>query len=472
MKASLNVLTKDEIERIHGASINILEKTGIKIYSEKVRNLLANYGAEVIGDLVKIPRFLIEESLKKAPKEIVLAAREPKYDLKIPRSKYPFVATSGFSTFTEDLETGIKRSSTLSDLKDYAVLSDYLNAVDFFWPIVVPTDKPPALQDLYALFVSFINNRKHIQHECKNEKTAIWAIELASVLVGGKENLRKRPIFSSVNCPVAPLTFEKGSSEAVVTLAKAGIPIAPMSMCLAGGTSPITLAGTLAVANAEQLASLVITQCSSPGAPMIYTAEISVMDRRSGEISYTAPEFTLLCAACAQLAKFYELPNFTSDVPLEVIPTDLLSFERNVVHTALHLMIPTDICAWLGSRERAKSASLIQLILDAEACEHAKAYLREFEINDDTLALEVINKVGPGGHFLTEKHTIEHFRKEIWLKDLSETFYLDPGEGSYLERAKKKVKEIISTHKVPIEESIVKELEIVLQKAQKDIMVR
>ena len=292
--------------------------------------------------------------------------------------------------------------------------------------------------------------------------------------MGGKEELKKRPIFSTVNCPVAPLTFEKGSSEAMIMLARAGIPVAPMSMVLAGSSGPATLAGTLAVANAEELTSLVIVECASPGAPMIYTTEISSADMKSGEINYTAPEFPLLCAGCAQMARFYKIPNLTADVPLEEIPSDLLSLERNVLKTAMHLMTRTDLSAWLGSLERAMSASLIQVILDAEACEHAKGYLRKFEVNEDTLALGVIDRVGPRGHFLSEKHTREHFRQEIWIKELSSTFILDPvKEGSFLERAKVKVKEILSTHKAPsIDKDKRREMKQILQAAEKEIMGR
>ena len=474
MRAVLNFLTNDEIGRIHEASLHILEKTGVKIESEKVRRLLADNGAEVKGTIVRIPRSLVEEAIKKAPKKITLGAREPKYDLTIPSDSLPFIATSGFSPFVEDFETGKKRESTASDLKDFAIIADYLDTVDFFWPIVVPRDIPPALQSLYSLVISLENNRKHIQGDAINEKTAKWEIELASIIVGGKEELKKRPIFSTVNCPVAPLTFEKGSSEAMIMLARAGIPVAPMSMVLAGTTGPVTLAGTLAIANAEELASLVIVECASPGAPMIYTTEISSADMKSGEINYTAPEFPLLCAGCAQMARFYKIPNLTADVPLEEIPSDLLSLERNVLKTAMHLMTRTDLSAWLGSLERAMSASLTQVILDAEACEHAKGYLRKFEVNEDTLALGVIDRVGPRGHFLSEKHTRERFRQEIWIKELSSTFILDPvKEGSFLERAKVKVKEILSTHKAPsIDKDKRREMKQILQAAEKEIMGR
>jgi len=472
MKAILSFLSDDEIERIHEASLRILKETGVKINSEKVRKLLAENGAVVNDTIVKIPRSLVEEAIKRSPKEITLGAREPKCDLKIPSNNLPFIATSGFSPFVEDFDTGKRRKSTGSDLKDFAIIGDYLNAVDYFWPIVVPGEIPSPLQELHALAISLENNRKHIQGSCVSEKTAKWQIELTATIVGSEEELRRRPIISTVNCPVAPLTFEKGSSEAMVILARAGIPIAPMSMVLVATSGPSTIAGTLAVANAEELAALVIVECASSGAPMIYTAEISSADMRSGEITYKTPEYTLLSAGCAQMAKFYGIPVLTADVSLEEIPSDLLSFERNVLKVAMGFMTRPDLSAWLGSRDLAMSASLVQVILDAEACEHAHAYLRRLEVNDDTLALDVIHTVGPGGHFLGENHTREHFRREIWMRELSNTFILDPTtKGSFLERAKAKVREILSAHTAPpIDEDKHKEMKQILQAAEKDIL--
>ena len=472
MKAILNFLTEDETERIHKASLRILRETGVKIHSEKVRRLLAENGAKVTGDIVKIPSSLVEEAIKRAPEEITLGAREPKCDLKLPVDDFPFLATSGFSSFVEDFETGERRGSTSSDLKDFALISDYLDTVDYFWPIVLPGEMPPPLQELHALAISLENNRKHIQCSCVTEKTAKWQIRLASALVGSEQELRKRPIISTINCPVAPLTFERGAAEALVMLARAGIPTLPMTMVLATTTGPATMAGALVVANAEELASLVIVECADPGAPIIYTSEVAPANMKTGEINYKAPEYPLLSAALAQMARFYKIPSLVADVSLEEIPSALLSFERSILKVAMSFMSQTDLSAWLGSRDQALSASLDQLILDAEVCEHARAYLRRFEVNDDTLALDIIHKVGHGGHFLGEKHTIVHFRKEIWSRELSAPFIVDPvTKGSFLERAKAKVKEILSTHKSPpIKKDVHEEMRRILRDAEKDIM--
>jgi len=472
MKATLNFLSGDEIERIHEASLRILKETGIRVDSEKVRKLLAKNGAVVNDKIVKIPSSLVEEAIKKAPQEITLGARDSKWDLKIPSNDLPFLSTSGFSSFVDDFETGKRRKSTGSDLKDFAVIGDYLDTVSYFWPIVFPGEIPPPLQELYALAISAENNRKHIQCSCVTEKTAKWQTRLATVIVGGERELKKRPVISTVHCPVSPLTFEKDSSEAMVVLAREGIPCVPMSMVLTGTTGPATIAGTLAVANAEELASLVIVECASSGAPMIYTMEIAPADMKNGEINYQAPEYPLFWAGGAQMARFYKLPCFVADASVGEVSSDPLSFRHNVLSAAMSFMAGSDLSAWLGSRDKAKSASLDQVILDAEVCEHAHGYLRRFEVNDDTLALDVIHKVGPSGHFLGERHTRDHFKQEIWTKGLSDTFVLGPTtEGSFSERAKAKVKEILSTHPVPfIEKDKRKEMEQILRAAEKDIL--
>jgi len=473
MRAELSFLSQDEIEHIHEASLHILSTTGVRIYSEKVRSLLAQYGAKVDDTIVRFPNSVMEEALNQTPHEILLAARESKRDIRIPTSTFPFLATSGFSPFvTINLDTGERRSATTQDLKHFAILSDYLDTVDYFWPIVIPNDLPPPLQELHALAIALENNTKHIQCSCVTEKTAQWQIRLASVIAGDETKLQERPLFSTINCPVAPLTFEKDCSEAMVTLAKAGIPVAPMTMVLASTTAPATLAGTLALANAEELAALIILQSANPSAPMIYTSEAATANMKTGEIDYHAPEYPLISAGCGQMARFYKLPSLVADMSSGTVPNDMASFTACVLRIAMGLMSRTDLSACLGSRDSALSASLEQVVIDAEACEHASAYLRRFEINDATLALDVIDRVGPGGNFLSQKHTIEHFRREIWSRELCNTFILDPTvKGSFLEKARAKVKEILATHAAPpLKEDVHKEMEQILRDAEKDIL--
>ena len=483
MRGILTILSDSEIEQIHGASLRILQETGIKIPSEMVKKLLAENGADIDGDIVKFPKPMIEEAIRRAPQEITLGARDPKCEWKIPTNEFTLMATAGFAPFIDDYETGERRYATSSDLKDFAIVGDYLDTVDYFWPIVVPSDYPPAIQELHSLVISLRNNRKHITCSCTTEKMAQWHIRLAAAIAGGEAELRKKPTISTINCTIAPLTIEKDSSEAMLMLAKAGIPIAPMTMALGGTTAPATIAGTIAVANAEELACLAIVQYACPGSPMIYCSEAATANMRTGAIDYSAPEYPLICAGATQMARFYKLPNYVADIaPGDKIPGSLApkhksaetlrDMEYTVVCNALLYMIRSDMVANFGSLDEAISSSLSKLVLDAEAFEHARAYQRRFEINDDTLALDIINKVGHGGHFLEMDHTLKHYKKEIWNKKLPQTFVLDPAtEGSFTERAEAKVKEILATHKPPLlEEAVEGEIRMIIQAAEKDIM--
>ena len=449
----LTFLSDDEIASIHETSLRVLQEIGIKIVSKKVQSLLAENGAEVDDSrsTVKIPDTLVEEAIRKAPKEMVLCGRNTNLDLSLPVKDLPFVATSGFSVFMRDFKTGEKRMTNSSDLKDFAVLSDYLDQVDFFWPIVTPTELPPPLQRVHALAISFENTEKHVQHEALTEKDAKWQIKLAATIVGGEEKLKRRPIFSSVNCPVSPLVFEEGSSEAMVELARAGIPVVPMSMALCGCTAPATIAGTLVIINAENLASLVLLQCANPGAPVIYSAESTPANMKTGEINYEAPEFPLIAAGATQMARLYKLPCYTA--PIEILTQ----------------MGRGDISADFGSLENAESAALEQVILDVEEWEQAKAYLRRFKVNEETLGFDAIKNVGPGGNFLGTKHTLEHFREEIWLK--KETTILPSMSGALIDRAKEKVRQILSSH-VPLQldEGVKREISQILRECEKDML--
>jgi trimethylamine--corrinoid protein Co-methyltransferase len=470
MKALFSFLTGDEMERIHEASLIVLEKTGIKVESEKVRQLLARHGAKEDGSTVRLPREMVKEAIKQIRRQLILAARDPACHLTVP-SGSPLNTTSGYAPFVHDLETGEKRSSTGRDLQDFAVVGDYLDCVSFFWPLAMPTDGPPPLEELSALDISLRNIRKHIQCSCSVGKTAEWQVRLAAAVAGGEKELRQNPIFSAVASPVSPLTFEKHAVEAMVVLAEAGIPVVPMNMALGGTTAPATMAGILVMANAEELATLVILKCANPEAPMVYASDSGPADMRSGEVNYAAPEYPLTGAALAQMARYYNLPGMVAHGSSEELPDDLTAFERNVLRVMISLATWTDLSSWMGSRDSAISGSLANLVMDAEVYSHAAAYLRQFSADAGTLALDVINEVGPAGHFLAHKHTVRHFRKELWTRRLRDSFVLDPGEGSYADRAKQKAKEILATHSVPpLEEGLLKEMDDLMQQARRDIL--
>ena len=474
MRALMTLLTDEEILRIHESTLQVLERTGVKIGSDKVCNLLVRHGAKAEGNIVKLPRPMVEEAVGEVQKDVLLAARDSGCDLLLPSRNLPFNTTSGYSPFVMDMETDEKRNSTGSDLKEFARLCDYLDTVAFFWPIVMPTEEETSeLEELCSLDISLRNIRKHIQCSCSSEKAARWQIRLASVVAGGEENLKKRPIFSCVASPATPLTFEGHVAEAIVILAETGVPLAPMNVPLMGTTAPVTLAGTSLMANAEQLATLVILKTANPGAPMVYSTDAAPSDLKTGMVNYEGPEYPLFGAALGQMARYYGMPSLVAHGSSEERPFDRPSgFERNVLKVVMSLMTRTDLSAWIGSLDNSINASLVDVLVDTEACERAFAYLRRFEVNKETLALDAIAEAGPAGHFLAHKHTIKHFRKELWTKKLKDSFIFDTTDGeSFRDQAKQKVKDILATHIPPaIDEDMLKEMDKVMQEARRDII--
>ena len=467
MKALFSFLTDDEATQIHEASLAVLEKTGIKVESEKVRRLLVRHGAREEGSIVRLPRELVGDAIKQIRRQVYLAARDPACSLTIPAGR-TLNATSGYAPFVHDLETDERRSSTGRDLRDIAVVADYLEAVDFFWPLVMPTDEPPPLEELCALDIALRHTRKHVQCSCSAEKTAHWQVRLAAVVAGGEAKLRQEPIFSAVASPVSPLTFEKDTEEAMVVLAEAGIPVVPMNMAL-GDHGPGDAGRDPGHGQREELATLVILKCANPDAPMVYLRfRAGGYAQRRGQLRRPRP---LVGAAMAQMARFYGIPSMVAHGSSEEVPADLTGFERNVLRVLISQATWTDLSSWLGSRDSAISGSLVNLVMDAEVYAHASAYLRQFSVDAATLALDVIDEIGPAGHFLSHKHTVRHFRKELWTRRLRDSFVLEPGESGYAERAREKARSILATHSVPpLDEGLLKEMEALMQKARRDIL--
>jgi len=476
-KPKISFLSEGEIKAIHNASLEVLENTGIKVMSRKALDILKEAGARVDYEknLAAIPRNLVEEALRRAPKTIKYCARNAEYDFVLSKKEAHFTA-SGTSPCIIDWETSERRTSTNEDLARWTRLADYLNNVSVVWPSLVPGDVPAPMQNLIALVTCISNSEKHFEADSLSAKEAQYQIEIATAVVGGKEQLRKRPIISVVQCPISPLTYDKGITEGAMEYAKAGLPIVVLPMPLAGETAPVTLAGTVVVNNVENLGSLVILEFASPGAPVLYGGASAIANPRTGAYSPGSPERAIIQMATVQLAYHYRLPCEISSGNCDCkIPDVQAGFERAMNFTTAMLIGGVDIIVGLGAVDAASAMSPELLVIDNEIIDGIHRLSRGFEVNDDTLALDVIDKVGPGGHFLGEKHTLEHYRKEIWLPKISDkdTFetWRKKGSKSMDKVAKEKVKEILATHKPePIPEDVEREISQILKRAEAELL--
>jgi len=471
-RTTLNLLSKDELDKIHNASLEILENPGLIIPSKQALKILEGAGANVNHkeSAVTIPSHIVEEALRIAPKIVRYCARNPKYDILLEK-KRTYFTTDAAGIYIRDIETGQRRSSTSEDLVQWARIMDSLSEIHVLWPSITPTELPDHLQRINALVTSLNNTEKHIEQQAFNAREARYEIEIAATVVGGKEELRKRPIISAVQCPIAPLKFERNSIEAAIEFAKAGIPVTPLSMPLAGQTGPATLSGTLAVTSAEILGSLIIFEFANPRAPVLFGACPGNIDFRTGSM-VISPEYGLVNVGLAQLARYYDLPSVVcgGSSSSKVVDAQAV-YERVLTLTPVILARP-DLVAGMGGLEDAKTMAPELLVIDNEILEGILRLVQGFDVSDETIALDVIRKVGPGGHYLTQRHTVNHI-KDHWIPEISDRKAYDAwskaGAKDVTAVAKEKVKEILATHELePIPKDILKEISQIVKRYEEE----
>jgi trimethylamine--corrinoid protein Co-methyltransferase len=467
-KARTVFLEEDEMDLIHAQSIESLQDIGIKVRSRPVLHMLEKSGASVdyTAMVAKIPETVVNRALESVQKEFSLCARDPLRDLPVPTATYPWVTTSGLAVFFNDYEAGEYRNSTRQDIAALTRLGDAVDTIDFLWTALTATDVPPLAHGPHELWVTMQNTTKHVQGvTAQSAEDAKVQIELAALIAGGKEELRARPLFSVIACPLAPLTYEQGSIEAQVELAKAGIPVASMSMSMGGASAPLTVAGILVNANTENLGSLVISQMAAPGAPHIYCSESAPMDMMTGSMNYNAVEKSFLSIGLKQMAEKYSLPTLVADGGWGDEIEGGVSGLMTPVTQLVGIMGGSDIVTGMGSVDSAKGISLEQCVVDCYMWDLSKTYLDEVEISKEKIGLDVVREVGHGNHFLAHPHTIKNLRGELAYWDHEKLDLLSMDQGELPAEANRIVRGLLDEHRVePIADDLIEKGDAIIRK--------
>jgi trimethylamine--corrinoid protein Co-methyltransferase len=313
-----------------------------------------------------------------------------------------------------DLLTNERRRSCLQDVAEIARVADYLEEVAFHWVAVSAQDYPAETRSLHELRVIWENSTKHVQTESVySEPEARAAVEMATVIAGGREALRKRPQLSLTQCTVSPLAQDGGSLDAALVAAEAGVPVGFMTMASSGSTAPATLAGNLIVGNAEVLSALAFLELAHPGAPVFYAAAQTAMDLRTGGYTGGGPEDFLFGAAANLLADFYNVPLSMGSFATGGKEPNWQAGIENSLSTFMACAVMSDMLLGVGLLHGSRIWSYEQMQMDCEIFDIMYRMMPGIAVNDDTLALEVIRAAGPGGNFLAQKHTKTHGR-ELW----------------------------------------------------------
>ncbi|MGD1992735.1 MAG: trimethylamine methyltransferase family protein [Anaerolineae bacterium] len=456
----------EQLDQLQAATLEVLETVGVKFPSQKALEIFAEHGAQVDPEtqVVKIPPDLIFQAMETVPRYFHVGARDPEYDFDL-QDGATYFTTDGCGVETVDLETGEQRPSTKADVGMMARVADYLSSTAFYWPMVSAQDHGRTAP-LHELDVSWNNTVKHVQSETlMGEAPARYAIEMATVLAGSAEELRRRPLFSVVICTIAPLIQDKEGIEGAMALAEAGIPVGFLAMPTLGTTAPATLAGALTVADAEVISATVLMQLASPGAPVFHSIMQGWADPRSG--NYVPYPVDARCRyAPVNMAHHWGMPSFGGAYGTESLRP---ATWRAAAEVALDpLLVSLAGAEWVTGIGLNRSFTLLypeSIILDDEIYHRARYALMEMDVTPETLAVDVIRKVGPGGHFLAQKHTRKHMRTAMAF---GVTHQVD-AEGAYRdphEVAREKVAWILENHTPePVDEAQQGELTRILAAA-------
>ena len=466
-RLSLEILSKEDILRLHTASLDVIEKTGIRFPSKRALDIWEAHGAQVNRNtsIVKVPGQVIEDALKLAPATYSLAARRQEQDLPLD-GNHVYLGTDGCGVEVLDIHSGKRRMSTWQDVADIARVADATEEIAFHWVAVSAQDYPAKTRGLQELRAIWENSTKHAQTESiYNEYEARVAVEMAAIIAGGKKALRERPVLSIMQCTAPPLGQDGGSVDAALIGAEAGLPVGFMTMAACLTTGPATLAGNLVVGNAEVISATALIQLAYPGAPVFYAAAQTASDLRTGAYTGGGPEDFLFGAAQNKLSDFYNIPLSMGSFATGAKEPNWHAGVENSLSTIMASLVMSDMLLGAGLLHGSRIWSYSQMLMDCEIFSIIRKVMQGIVVDDETLALDVIHNVGPGGNFLSQKHTLKHMR-EIFIPQFMDRRPYNVWEEKHddgRDWALEKAREILGTHQPePLDPATLSELKKVI----------
>jgi trimethylamine--corrinoid protein Co-methyltransferase len=465
----LDILSKDEIESVHQTILQVLEKKGVKVYSERAFKMLTDAGAEVDEKTrhVKILPYLVEESIRNAPKYIHLYGRDPKYRLKLEKDNFYTVlgSTVPYLIDPEKFERVFGRKEYVAQA---ARVIDALPNIHISAQFCLALDRPTEVQDLHELEAVLTNTIKPVMAIAYSPQGARKIIEMAAIIKGGMDKLQKEPLLFVYSEPTSPLEYSEKAADILTEAAKLGVPVLSGPCVQAGATGPVTLSGTLVQSFVETLTGLVIAQLTRKGAPFIIGEISTIMDMKTATISYGAPEFSVINAASSQLAHYYGIPFFGTGGCSDSKLPDEQAVAEATTSLLMAMLTGTNLIHDIGYIEGGNTGSLEMVVMLDEIFSMLNRILKGMRVDEETLALDVIGEVGSGGHYLSHKHTLKHLSEEHWFPNLIDRKRYErwkaEGAKDMLTRAREKLLTILSEHEPePLPKDILKEVESIIE---------
>lgn len=463
------ILSDEQIKDIFDAALEVLERTGTRIYSDKGLALLEQGGAQVSdGNLVRIPSWLVKASLNTAPERIVIAGRNRGKRLMLGGNNVHYQISSD-SQHVVDPYTGERRLCTIQDIYNAAKMVDALPHIDTCMAFGSASDVPTVTYHRHHLLAMMRGTTKPFIVECNDAVDLADQYEMACTLLGSEQEFWRAPLFIAFLEPISPLVHAKVVVEKLLYAAEKGIPVNYCGVSMAGATEPATMAGVLVQNLAQFFAGLVMSQLKRPGASIMMGGTVSVMDMRTTVLAYGAPELALLSAALADIAKWLRLPMMSTGGCSDSKVFDQQAAIEQALTIAVAGLSGGNVVHNVGYLESCHVGSFDMVVQGNEIISMCKRIYRGLAVDEEHLALDVIDKVGPGGDFLAEGHTLKHFRTEHWMPELlernSRVAWEASGSKPLAQRVREKVLDIIENYEPePIPPEIDRKLEEILAK--------
>ncbi|MEE9520830.1 MAG: trimethylamine methyltransferase family protein [Dehalococcoidales bacterium] len=449
---SFKPLTEDSIHRVHQTAMRVIEEVGFEVNSEAALELFKTAEAWVDQEkhLVRLPQEKAMELIGMAPSEVRLCGQDERPDIMLGGHRV-YTGTGGTALYIYHPDTGEKQSATLDDLKRITKLVDKLDNIHLFMLPTYPTELPVEQVDVNRFFAGLDNTTKHVMGGVYTLDGVKQVIRMAELIAGSGDRLRQRPLISMITCSISPLRMDGQYGDLVVTIARAGIPLVCPAEPLCGATSPVTLAGNLVIQTVDSLMGVMLTQIINPGTPVIFGSVAT--NTNLSDLKYLAGsvEMGLINAAGAQMAQFYKLPFYATGGMTDSKVLDAQSGYESALTSLLCALAGANfIHDAAGLMEFALTACYEKYVIDNEILGMVMRAVDGIKVNDDTLAFDLIKEVGPGGNFVTTKHTRRFMRSEHYQPSLSDRDSREEweakGSKTALERATESVEELIASH--------------------------
>ncbi|MBL7161841.1 MAG: trimethylamine methyltransferase family protein [Anaerolineales bacterium] len=465
-----SILSESQMRELHLAALEVLRRTGIKFHHPGAVEMLKAAGAFVSdGNLVKFPIRMVEDAIASAPSRVIMCDRDGEPAVFLEDKKVNFGTGSDCINLL-DHETGEHRRFTKADIINGYHLCDALPNIDFVMSIGIPADEEPELTYDVQMALMLEHTTKPLVFVTDDLTSCQRAIDMAAAVAGGHEALREQQHILLYSEPSSPLQQSSTALDKLMLMAKYELPVVHSPAPLMGGTGPITMASGLAMSLAEIFSSLVAHQLTKPGAPFIFGAGLHHMDMKAAQICYASPEFQLTKAAIAQLGRWYGMPTWGYAGCTDAKVMDEQAALESILSVMMAKFSGANLIHDVGYMESGLTCSFEMIVLTDELIALTDNLMKGIEINEDTLMLDEIDQVGPGGHFLNTQQTLGRF-KDFWYPSLLDRSlrptWLDAGATTLGERLTGRVKEIIKEHQPkPLDPEKKRQVQEILAQAQ------